>query len=48
MTPLLFLALLCSSVRSWWEVGHMMTAQIAKNYLKDKRPDVLQWADSLV
>ncbi|CAD8106344.1 unnamed protein product [Paramecium primaurelia] len=37
-----------SIVQCWWDMGHMMTAQIAKNQLKDKRPDVLAWADSLV
>lgn len=48
MRTIFSLALLISIVRSWWEVGHMMTAQIAKNYLKEKRSDVLLWADSLV
>ncbi|CAD8205631.1 unnamed protein product [Paramecium pentaurelia] len=43
-----FLCYLISIVYCWWEVGHMMTAQIAKNFLKDNRPDVLAWADSLV
>ncbi|CAD8206662.1 unnamed protein product [Paramecium octaurelia] len=32
----------------WWDVGHMMTAQIAKNHLRENRPDVLAWADSLI
>lgn len=32
----------------WWEVGHMMTAQVAKNQLKLISPDALAWAESLV
>lgn len=44
----IFASVFLCVVNCWWEVGHMMTAQIAKNYLKDKRPEVLAWADSLV
>ncbi|CAK64822.1 unnamed protein product (macronuclear) [Paramecium tetraurelia] len=47
MKALLLLAI-SYVVQCWWDVGHMMTAQIAKNYLKDNRPDTLAWADSLV
>lgn len=25
---------LCFTVRSWWDMGHMVTAQVAKNHLK--------------
>ncbi|CAD8123975.1 unnamed protein product [Paramecium sonneborni] len=39
---------LISLVKCWWDLGHMMTAQIAKNQLRNDRPDVLAWADSLV
>lgn len=33
-----------SYINCWWEVGHMMTAQVAENELKAKRYDVYQWA----
>jgi len=41
----MILLILLSTAYAWWEVGHMMTAQVALNTL---RPDVAEWATSLV
>lgn len=37
-----------SSVFAWWEVGHMMTAQIAELHLQQINPKALAWANSLI
>ena len=45
---LICLVFLSTSALAWWEVGHMMTAQVAKSYLEENNVDVLSWAESMI
>lgn len=42
------LIFLSQEALAWWEVGHMMVAQVAKFQLQKDNADVLAWAEGLV
>jgi hypothetical protein len=45
---LLALVFLSTTSLAWWEVGHMLTAQVAELHLKQNNPEVLAWAECLI
>ena len=45
---LLLAGALCSSAQAWWNNGHMITARVAYDHLKEHNPEVLRKAEEVL
>lgn len=48
MKGILLTIVFLSTAFGWWEVGHMMTAQVAELHLQQVDPEALAWANCLI